>query len=561
MCNPRRGVDNILPDLTEIGQSNREYSNIAMHIARHLASCLEDEIRQVVEVVRQLQLQARASLEAKHQLLSAEDKLECLKKQLHECKSVFAPHKKLPADVLQYIFLLCAKGAKIKIPLRSRYWHPIPMVLSHTCASWRSVALATPSLWTNLEVSHFTCHAPRLLAVKDVLSRVKFAPLSLSVFQNFPEYTGYILDNDLAAFVDTLQRQLLAPYRIQKLSLTFGLGYSDPNSATFTMGKVQKILSMSLPDLQILQFAMCDWPFTWGVSELAEFLNRHESINEGSALGGLPSLKELDLDCHAHFYKGVHRYIRWEQLRTLSFQQISISWALAILSQCRCLEAFAVFQLTAYTQEEFAPAPLVQDILISLPHMHRLRLSISHLNNEAIRRFLSPLAFPNLKYLLYSAPHEPDKTTWPYQYDPLIYERLQLNTLQELRVSGNFCLPLTTWKEACALRRLRVCIPQLNDEDASDIASGILFPLLEDVYMERPRPSVEDPAPFFRMIEGRQKRAREAIYGEGVEGSKPVSPFKRVGFRCTEEYLETYKNQIDILRNGGCELDIDMVLV
>ncbi|PFH45641.1 hypothetical protein AMATHDRAFT_95723, partial [Amanita thiersii Skay4041] len=92
------------------------------------------------------------------------DKRDSFAEQLDRCEIALAPHKTLPAEVLQHIFVLCADFSEERYPPFiddcGRSWQlwllytfdniPMPITLSHVCSSWRRVALATPSLWNDI---------------------------------------------------------------------------------------------------------------------------------------------------------------------------------------------------------------------------------------------------------------------------------------------------------------------------------------------------------------------------------------------------------------------------
>ncbi|KAF8995224.1 hypothetical protein BDQ17DRAFT_1186208, partial [Cyathus striatus] len=64
-------------------------------------------------------------------------------------KSLLAPIRKLPQDVLQHLFLECQ-------------WHieedvcnprAFVRIITQVCAHWRSVALACPALWSRISIN------------------------------------------------------------------------------------------------------------------------------------------------------------------------------------------------------------------------------------------------------------------------------------------------------------------------------------------------------------------------------------------------------------------------
>ncbi|PFH44939.1 hypothetical protein AMATHDRAFT_164609, partial [Amanita thiersii Skay4041] len=133
----------ILPsDIADIGLSNREYSNVAVRLVKHLEDGIEEDIRQLDEKIASCQVTIVNLRAKRNKLWGQRNKLE---EQLKGCKAVHAPHKRLPVDVLRHIFLLCInKQGELSLPY---CWIPTQIALSRVCSLWRSVALNTPFLW------------------------------------------------------------------------------------------------------------------------------------------------------------------------------------------------------------------------------------------------------------------------------------------------------------------------------------------------------------------------------------------------------------------------------
>ncbi|PFH49019.1 hypothetical protein AMATHDRAFT_41834 [Amanita thiersii Skay4041] len=285
---------------------------------------------------------------------------------------------------------------------------------------WRHVALSTPSLWSKLIVSNIP-ELPDYQPVKEFLSRVRAAPLSLSVYLSL-ESVG----RGLIMFIDTLQRGILTTHRIRELSLILSISASESSLPALA----KAILHTSLPDLYLSEVYSGYASF----DELVQLLKMLNSIIDTASI--LPWLKTLRLRGNAQFYKYVYHNVCWEPLHTLSLKEIPIKWAHAILHQCRLLEACS---LVLVTSDRFNPDFQMNNLRISLPHLHYLELRFAYYpTTEDIRSFVDPFALPNLTSYCHIMPEEVRTNVWPYMFDPLIEGCLQLHKLQvlELRPDG-----------------------------------------------------------------------------------------------------------------------------
>ena len=105
---------------SDVGRSNRIYS--------------EDEIIAIQSVMQNAE-----------QLLEERRRLYEL---VSRCKVALAPHRKLPEDVLRYIFALHVQEG-MQVPLTrcsGQFVIPAAVVLTHVCCLWRRIALSSPEL-------------------------------------------------------------------------------------------------------------------------------------------------------------------------------------------------------------------------------------------------------------------------------------------------------------------------------------------------------------------------------------------------------------------------------
>ncbi|KAJ6567478.1 hypothetical protein B0H10DRAFT_1892728 [Mycena sp. CBHHK59/15] len=60
-------------------------------------------------------------------------------------KALISPARRLPADIIQEIFLACLPTHRNSV-MNSK---DAPLILARICSGWRAVALSTPALWAS----------------------------------------------------------------------------------------------------------------------------------------------------------------------------------------------------------------------------------------------------------------------------------------------------------------------------------------------------------------------------------------------------------------------------
>ncbi|CAA7270817.1 unnamed protein product [Cyclocybe aegerita] len=127
---------------------------------------------------------------------SARRKLERLGTFMNALRTVLAPIRRLPPELLCEVFSHLQPlsshtpeqvGLLSTPPTLGRFLHDI-FAISHVCVSWRALALATPSLWTSLPPITLQNHktapardAAALVCLRTVLKRSTAAPLAVSL--------------------------------------------------------------------------------------------------------------------------------------------------------------------------------------------------------------------------------------------------------------------------------------------------------------------------------------------------------------------------------------------
>ncbi|KAH7887151.1 hypothetical protein F5I97DRAFT_2021313, partial [Phlebopus sp. FC_14] len=122
-------------------------------------------------------------------LYGVQAKLDALQAELRERKSrvqesskfhrtLTSAIRRLPPEILGEIFLYCLP----EYPYITQCHRYTPLVLTWVCQRWRSIAMATPQLWSSLAMTlHKTTKADYRLQCETWLARAKDIPLILSI--------------------------------------------------------------------------------------------------------------------------------------------------------------------------------------------------------------------------------------------------------------------------------------------------------------------------------------------------------------------------------------------
>ncbi|THU82469.1 hypothetical protein K435DRAFT_691430, partial [Dendrothele bispora CBS 962.96] len=107
----------------------------------HASQCLIDAERDAQRCDDEIQ-----KLEA--DIVSLRNRQQRIYRQIDRYRSLLAPIRKLPPEVLGHIFRLVCTGNSVaeKIDCPAGY-------LSHVCAGWRDLARTTPSLWSHISIN------------------------------------------------------------------------------------------------------------------------------------------------------------------------------------------------------------------------------------------------------------------------------------------------------------------------------------------------------------------------------------------------------------------------
>jgi hypothetical protein len=380
-------------------------------------------------------------------LLGAEAELKCIDDAIHELTSrrdallppiyvyrvALAPHKILPTDVLREILLCAALGP---VDFGARHL-PIQLILCAVSSNWRSVALATHELWSNVQLPGFmTSRRQEILATW--LLRGGQHPLVLDIQKVY---------HDLSELLS------LSLHRIRTLIVNCPQPFQDS-----ALG--------SMNSLETLRFFG-----NWG--EMPKALK--------TILPGSTRLRSVTLSA---FQVGETRRLEnigvpWQQLTNLSIDDMDVptSQYYRILERCTSLTTASLFI------HNLASDLTVQasDQIIALPGLRALVLRGGSLRHFAT--FLNSLALPSLRDLVLKrtskeAPGPYHVTTFPI--------------LQRLSVLGmGYDHPrLEDWLRASP-SAVEIWLPDffIGESVLNQIADGSLLPRVETLciyYSEAP---------------------------------------------------------------------------
>ncbi|KAF8800303.1 hypothetical protein BYT27DRAFT_7021125, partial [Phlegmacium glaucopus] len=71
-----------------------------------------------------------------------------IQKSIDDCNTVLAPVRRLSMDILSVIFIDCLATHRNPVMDASE----APILLTHICRDWRSIALSIPRLWSRIYI-------------------------------------------------------------------------------------------------------------------------------------------------------------------------------------------------------------------------------------------------------------------------------------------------------------------------------------------------------------------------------------------------------------------------
>ncbi|KAE9408429.1 hypothetical protein BT96DRAFT_873517, partial [Gymnopus androsaceus JB14] len=131
--------------ITSLRESLRTEKAISENLASEISQLLDDIAHDVVDHSTDI-----SRLEC--QILSIRMKNDILKSAEQWARSILAPARKLPNEILHEIFTYCGSGGNIiycRTPTSDLMRQPA-WAVSSTCAKWRHIALSCKPLWSTI---------------------------------------------------------------------------------------------------------------------------------------------------------------------------------------------------------------------------------------------------------------------------------------------------------------------------------------------------------------------------------------------------------------------------
>ncbi|KAJ7724943.1 hypothetical protein DFH07DRAFT_854467 [Mycena maculata] len=272
-----------------------------------------------------------------------------------------SPIRRLPADVMQEIFVACLPSGQNSVMSEQ----DAPLLLCHICRAWRSLALSTPLLWASFHIVLPSMDEMPSMneTVNEWLCRSGILPLSISVAA--PRHYEY----DLSTFLQTL--------------IGFSPRWNHIRFNLRTYNFFSPLALLSPADVPILQTLVLKG-FNW-TSDTPGTPNNHLGFMGTSSLRSLQiPTGPLTSTLLSH----------WGNLRRLSFRNstavVSADEALTILRKCPLLEMLSL-HLTGGNVPPVTPC-----------HMEYLRdLNVVAHSTMPTSNIFQHIIAPNLAHLEY----------------------------------------------------------------------------------------------------------------------------------------------------------------
>ncbi|KAF7376743.1 hypothetical protein MSAN_00091600 [Mycena sanguinolenta] len=148
-------------------------------------------------------------------LVSTNASASCLRSErkskliLTHKKALISHPRRLPADIVQEIFIACLPTTRNAVMSTQE----APLLLCRICSAWRRIALSAPRLWASLHVpfDFVLQNESRISAVAQWLQRSAACPISISVCQDeWNRWAGDAEDVSSSIGMDALTRSLCA---------------------------------------------------------------------------------------------------------------------------------------------------------------------------------------------------------------------------------------------------------------------------------------------------------------------------------------------------------------
>ncbi|RDB16881.1 hypothetical protein Hypma_002522 [Hypsizygus marmoreus] len=353
-------------------------------------------------------------------------------------RTAIAPHRKLPVDLLEEIFISCAENPVHVPPEPTQF----PWTVIQVCSKWRSVAHALPGLWSHIE-AHFyddDLFLRCLRLVERVFLSSAHLPISLNATIDYDAADDHVVEF----------AKLLSSYAPAFEHLEISGPFSSVKSLmSLPPGSIENLQSLGLHDVEDYSGQIYDFP----------------------VLRDAPKLRNLMISFAMPPYMTLDN-LPFPQLTHLSIQQTDVDSALAfsILSLCRSLvDCVLEFQAGDIEGQSEAASPLIDH---TLPALERLHLQVTGFLLDVA--WFPHLELPSLVSFAFSAS---GNRAWLPSWTPMITRSGRLESLV-LYSPINPVLLEEILATSPALMRLDLHISTLSENILMGMSTGDLVPRL-----------------------------------------------------------------------------------
>jgi len=516
-------------DLLEAGNTNCYYS---------------DEEREALQ-------RARASVN--EALLRLHEEKAAIERREHELKSeieryniALAPIKRLPHDVLRYIFEICCETHQAP-PLHLVSWfgsHPSPQILlSHICSTWRQIMLNSPPFWNDVALEMtWTAQTIRLMDIsREWLSRA--GDMLCSAELSFSPTENLWRDRREATWYRNVVKKVLSLHKFKKLRITFAEDY------------LQELLELPEDNLSCIEELSLQYSNTKSIfnSRLLESPLNFQRLftlisfslrSQDAMLGCGPSGCGPSV---ATRFAG----IPWHQLRHIDLGvAVPALFCLEILEHSsQVLETCSIV-----ISEDPLPVTATPTKPVCCDQLRSFKVDVSHTGPSVecpVDPFLGLLRMPNLKSLVLGTSGHTDM---PFRVQTI-------TKVKEMSGVHLEKLTIVDTKYPIDVRALLITMPSLRcvdlpttvdfpEEAMRELAAGSIGPNIEDLTLRAYDLELET---LFQMVEVRCA----AQNGGGYPQQVGATPFKSVALTCHLQDLEpSYTKRIQYLKEKGVRIDV-----